>query len=399
MQPALRSTPEARTGRPAVSGADRPPTHSRRARAARRRVALAAAVLALLVPFGLALGLSWATTGAQLDAAELEREGGHLLRPLVRLVAVTVDAQSAAVAGAIMNVAAVRSALREVDTAQALVDGALGTSRRWADLRSRVEDLLATAPRGPVAYTRFSTVVHLQTALVTAIGDASGLVLDQHLDASYLLDTALVRAPDVLVSAGRAGDLTFLAERRGPSSGSGSLPSAVAFTTVRVEADAMDEGLRKSFASTTSRSLGPGLLTQLDSLQSAVAQFAPPLAAVGADPSARSSSEVGPARGAVRDAVVALESAALDQFDRLLDQRVRSARDTRHLLLLSTVAGLVAAGVAWVLGLRREPAPPQRVPVDGDPLGADPPDGVRTDPGPTDDGSAGAGSAHQGSSP
>ena len=361
-----------------------------------RALVVVVALVAIAVPYSIALTTIWARTGDELDGASAERDGTAALRPLVALLAATADAQSAAVSGAPVDTTAVREAVRAMDTAQDQVGERLASARRWRALRLQVDELLGSTPDGAAAYTQFSTVVDGELALATSIGDASRLVLDPRLDSSYLSDTALLRIPAILVDAGRAADLTWLDEHHrtttptspsttsttstaptaptartpaaspsatSPSATSSDVPVAVAVDNVRRSSDALDAGLRKGFASTSSSALGAGLLSQLAGLQNAVAQLAPPLAAVGATPSTRSARDVQAARTQVSQAALQLEGAALDQLAGLLVDRQSSPENTRRLVVLSTLAGLVLAGtVAWVFGPRRAttPAPGRR---------------------------------------
>ena len=332
----------------------------RRRRPARRwrSVAVVAGLAALAVPLALTLATVWARTGQDLDAARAERDGTLALRPLVALVAATADAQSAAVAGEEVDTAAVRDAVRRTDTAQAQVGDRLRTARRWGALRAQVDELLAATPNDTAAYAQFSSVVDGELALLTVVGDSAALVLDPQLDSAYLIDTALRRLPQLLVDAGRAEDLTWLDERRRPASRTLAEAAAVELEAVRGTRDALDTGLRKGFASTSSTELGPGLVSQLDGLQNAVSQLAPPLAAVGADPVTRTARDLRAARTQVRRAALQLEGAALDQLVGLLEDRQAAPDNTRRLVGLSTLAGLLLAGaVAWVVGPRR-PADP-----------------------------------------
>jgi hypothetical protein len=319
--------------------------------------------LAVLLPYSIALGTLWSNTGSDLTFVHREKQGTLALRPLIQLISVTADAQSAAVAGAQVDAAKVRTAIAAMNTANASVGDPLGISGRWTTLRSGLTDLLATAPRGAAAYGPFSQVIDLELALVTAVGDSSNLILDPRLDSYYAMDAALLRAPLILVEAGRAVDLALIDEGRKAAVRTQPLTAALALDHVTSAADALDASLRKSFAATSSRTLGPGLLTQVDGLQNALAQLNPPLSAVGAAAAVRSAADLQASRSPVRDSVLRLESALFDQLDTMLNDRAQDPDNTRRLVLLATLAGLLLAGaVAWVLAPRRVTEPE----IDGD---------------------------------
>jgi hypothetical protein len=190
---------------------------------------------------------------------------------------------------------------------------------------------------------------------VRAVADVSNLILDPDLDSYYVMDTTVLRVPSIVVTAGRLTDRAVLAESGGTGARAGTaLLVATARAQVQSDAAAVDEGLRKALASTRSRSLGPGLLPQLDRLRSAVSAFAPPTADIGVEPGDRTATQDAAARGPVRDAALALEAGALDQLDLLLATRQSAGLGQRSL-----VFGLVGAGAAvaltcwWLSGPRR----------------------------------------------
>ena len=347
-----------------------------------RVLALGTVAVALATPYVVALATVWSSTGAEVDLARRERAGAALLRPVVQLIAATSVAQSGAVATSTPSAADIQAAVQAVDAADARQGGLLGTSRRWADLRSHVEELLAIAPQGAAAYPRYSQVVDLETAFAGAVGDAAGTVLDRRLDTTYLLDAALVRVPSIMVDAGRAQDLILLDERYPGAVPTPASAGAVLLENVRRSADAMDAGLRKSFATTVSPDLGPGMLSQLDDLESTVAVLAPPLSTVGAASPTRSSATVKAARAPVDRATLGLETAAFDQLDRLLGARADAPAGTRRTVLLVTLAGLLVVGaVAWVAGprQRRADAEPRPGAEPGPVAGAGPVPGAAPD--------------------
>jgi hypothetical protein len=332
-----------------------------------RRWVVPVLLAAVLVPYAITGLTFWSRTGDDATFAQRERDGIVAIRPLTQLMAATADAQTAVVAGSTPDVAILQARIKAVDAADQRVGGALASSTRWADVRSRLGALIASSPTGTAGYVAFSQLVDLQAALVSAVADSSNLILDPHLDSYYLMDTTVVRIPDLIVNAGRAADLTLLSEQHKLLGRNDTLDAAVATVEVQESSAAIDAGLRKAFLATTSTTLGPALLSRLDQLRESITTLAPPSDAVGAAPVARSAAEIQAARVQLRDAALEAESAGLSQLDRLVSDRLDDVNSSRRLVLLATLAGLlIAAGIAWFAAPRRPGERPDEVVVPGE---------------------------------
>jgi hypothetical protein len=297
--------------------------------------------VAVLVPYGYTVAQVWGATGDDLRFTRQEQDGVAYLRPLVTLVGVTVDLQSALLRSETPDEGTVRAAIAAVDRADADLGAELGTSRRWADAKAQVEDLLGQGRTGSTSFAAATRAVDLLTALAAAVGDASNLILDPELDSYYLMDAVLLRVPGILVESGRMSDRRFLASRArvpGPA-------VAVAQENLRVQAAALDTGLRKSLAATDSSTLGPALLAQIDVLQATVNQLAPPSAALGTSSPLPSPALVRAAQARVGDAALDVGATGLDQLEVLLASRASGLEAQRRTILLVTAGG-VALGVA-----------------------------------------------------
>lgn len=318
----------------------------------RRRLAAALAVVAVIGAYGLTLERLLATVGTDIRFGSAERDGAAYLRPLVQLLAATADAQSAAVTGRTPDGTRLTETRAAVAAADARYGADLATTTRWTDLEARLDRLADTGPTGAEGYARWSEVVDLELALVAAVGDSSNLILDPQLDVYYVMDSVLLRLPTLVVSAGRVSDLNRLSA--GASRDRTADAAAVERTALGALAAGVDTGLRKSFGTTRSRTLGPALLGRLDRLRDATSRIAPPAAALGASVATPSAQDDEAARRQVRDAALALEAAAIDELDALLATRVDGLRTQRALVL---GAGAAAAGVlalaGWLLLPRR----------------------------------------------
>src|SRR6266545_2830 len=295
----------------------------RTARPMRRSLRIAAAfavVAAVLLPLAFVFAQFWTSTGDNLRFVNDERRGVAYLQPLVRLLGTLTDAQSAATRGKPIDVAQLRAAVAAVDAVDQAQDDRLRTRQRWSQLRAQIEAATARGTfTGEDAYATYSETNDLVLSLLAKIGDTSNLILDPQLDSYYLMDTALLRLPQVLVDAGRLADLSALP---GPSkSAAGAVQLAVARDRVATTADAVDVGLRKSFNATSSKTLGPNLLGQLDAFRSAAKDLAPsssllPQSGTGLDPQVLAS-----ARVQLGQATVQMAGTTLAELDALLSAR------------------------------------------------------------------------------
>lgn len=346
------------TARPAATGA----AAAGAARGSRVTTLLLVLVLALGVPFGFAFSRLWAATGADIAVSRSEADGVRYLRPLVTLLSATVDLQTSTVRGQAPDAVRVRSAVAAVDRVDATLGTRLRSTDRWRDARTRVLALVDRPQQGEAAYVAGSQAVDLLLALAGTVGDTSSLILDPDLDSYYLMDATLLRVPALLAAAGRLVDQAALTgPAPAPDSPEGDPDAGVtlAADAVRSQAAALDTGLRKSFAATDRRDLGPALLPQLDLLKDTVSRFTPPAAEVGAGASIRDTPALAAARQQVRDAALELESAGLTQLDALLTARRADVDGERRVVVAVTaVGGLAALAVLWfALGSapRRDP--------------------------------------------
>jgi hypothetical protein len=328
-------------------------------RAGVRRLPLALAALALVVPLALSLTQLASSASEDRQFADLERRGVAYLGPLVRLVSATSDAQSAAVAGRSPDREAIEAAVQQVDEVEALHGATLGTTVRWDALKDRLLTTTGETSTGAQAYLRYTQVTDLELALVSALGDSSKLILDPSLDSYYVMDTVLLRIPEAVVDAGRLSDLAVLNEA-GPRAD--AIPDQYGIEVLRADllrnSGVIEDNLRKSLAATDSRELGPGLVRQMDRLRDALTEMAPPSDAVGATAESRPPSREASARNLVRDYSLTLHAAALIELDKLLI--TRSSPVTSRLLLLgagSVLSVLLALGLGW-WGLRARPGTP-----------------------------------------
>lgn len=326
-------------------------------RPARAAIAVAVAV-AVLAPLGVLCAQVWSGTRTTLSFTAAERRGVEYLAPLTRLLSAATEAQSAAVRGRPVDVAAVRAAVAEVQAVDDRLGGALRTTDRWITVRGIVQDRLSRSwPQPTAAYAQFGDLTTALLALVRAVGDSSNLILDPGIDAYYLMNAALLRIPEILVDSGRYADLSALAAAPGPAAPelAGQAQLTVARNRVGSNEADLSSGLLKAFAQTRSSTLGPGLTRQLDDFRTAVDAVTPSTSLLAPVPE-RSPADLAADQDVLQRTALALQRAALDQLDLLLVDRERDQRRTRLTALAATAVGaLVATGLGVLAWLRSGP--------------------------------------------
>jgi hypothetical protein len=315
--------------------------------APRRRVRcplLVLILLALLVPYGLVAAQLWTRAGDEKRVLRSERDGAAYLGPLVQLIAATADAQTAAVAGQEVDFTPVRTAMAGVDDAEVRYGARLATATRWAALHDQLDALIESDPAGLSAYHAYGFATELEVALASRVGDSSALILDPRLDTYYLTDTVLLRLPGLLVTIGRLSDLTQLFAGQ-PTT---NAELAAAAEQIRRSGAAVNAGLEKSFTATTQVELSRGLVPALDAFSAAQSALVPPSPNFAYTPLTPVAVEA--ARSRVRDAALALETAALAGLDGLLAQRADEAVSHQRLVLVSTTVVIALLSAFLLLG-------------------------------------------------
>jgi hypothetical protein len=307
------------------------------------RVLLSLLALTLAVgPLGYVAARYWSGARAAASFAAAERGGIGSVRPVIALLAALVDAQDAQARGTAPDAAAVRSALDAVNRAVAGPDVPAQVRQSWSQVPEQVDAVLRANPTGQAAVTGYAAPVGLIQGLLHRMGDDSRIVRDPVLDTYHLMDTALFRVPDVIVNAGQLDALGHAASGRPhglPDDTDARL--AVARDRLASAGAAVSAGLRMG---TGTASTDPGdlnLLRPLDEFVAAVDE----LTRAGTGTATDQAGAVDSAWKRVRQAALALDTAALDKLDALLRSRTdelaaqrRTALATGVLALLGTAA-------------------------------------------------------------
>jgi len=341
------------------------PARPSTARRLRRVGAVAALATVLAAPVLVLLGQFWGAQSADYASSAAERRGVRYLGPLTGLLDAVTRQQSAAVRRQSVDAEAVRRSVAAVDEVDRLVGRDLATTERWTRLRQQVVDLTdRTFAGADAALTAYSEVVDTTLALVRKAGDTSNLILDPQLDVYYVMNTALLRLPEVLVASGRYSDLLQVAAALKDASRPQRLAAlSTARSRVLTAADDLGAGLEKAFDITRSDRLGPAMLRPLDDFRTAVDGLAPRTSPLQAGSPHLDPVDAGARQDTLARAAMDLDRAALAQLDDLVGTRLGTI--TRQLVVAALTGALgllVAVGAAfWLRPVRRHDPPPAPV--------------------------------------
>jgi hypothetical protein len=308
---------------------------------------------------------SWTDSSANSRLVGDEQQRVDYLRPLAHLIGSLTEAQSAAVRDAPVDAVTVQSAAADVDAADRASRTALGTGQRWTELRGRISAAVARPGTGAAAYQTFADILTLALDLVQRVGDTSDLVRDPQLDSYYVMDTVLLSLPRVMVSAGRAADLSTLA---GKSVLSGSDAIQVQIARHDVAQDAADASaiITQSIEATGRPAMGADLAGQLDTFRAAVDQFAP-LIILSQLTDPIDADSLPPAAGSVRVTALALGDAVLSELDAILaDRDTTLARQRTVTIGVSIGALVVVLLIGWLALITGRGRPARRTAPDGE---------------------------------
>ncbi len=303
---------------------------------------------------------SWTASSTDSRFVTDERHRVAYLRTLAHLVGALADAQSEAVRNGPVNTDAVQSTVDAVAATDRRYGASLATGQRWSDLKQRIGAALSEPGTGQAAYHTFSDILTLALDLVQRVGDTAGLIRDPQVDSYYILDAALLRLPDVIVEAGRAGDLATLAGGNaagGTVGGAAAAQISVARFEVAQGAADTAAGLSRGIQATTRPALGGNIAGQLDTFRAAVDQLAPPTI-LNALTDPIDANSLPPAAGSVRVTALSLADVVLTELDGILADRQDTLTGQRAWVVGGGAGALVAVLLLlWLALARPVPAP------------------------------------------
>lgn len=321
--------------------------------------------LLFFVPLGLALGMFISEVEGKKNFALKETEGTAYLRPLRALLEASLEFQQEAsdlahgrtedAAPLAATTRAVESALTDVRSADEELGESLATGKEFEDLEatwSFVRDSGAPGTSSALAPTFVDQagdeLVGAVRALISHVGDTSNLILDPDLDSYYVMDTVLLKLPEVQETLAEAraigvdgldrGELTV--EERGQL---GALAGAVSAALA-----ANIAGMDVAFANNSADNLDGALRDPLDQYVSAVEQLILSAETATTTGGAHWSREV--AESADHALPVSFEfwDAAVEELDVLLERRADGFADRERLIIVLTAISLALVLYLWI---------------------------------------------------
>lgn len=169
-------------------------------------------ILVLMIAIGVLAALLYSRLDVSIDQARSELKGLAVVQPLIKTIQLTQQhrGRSAAVLGgkaeqkpeAERTAKAVEEALAKVEIA---MTEALKSSAEWRTIRA---DWVRLATGGfdmslVANISAHRELIHKMLAFMTEVADRYGLTQDPEVGSYYLMDTALVRLPNLLETLGR----------------------------------------------------------------------------------------------------------------------------------------------------------------------------------------------------
>ncbi|HET9518077.1 MAG TPA: hypothetical protein VFO77_10155 [Actinoplanes sp.] len=321
----------------------------------RLRSAVAAGLTALLLVPTIVLFIQVCESIAdERTSTSRERSAVQYLTGLDPLLTALVDAQATAVrqppAGvpaaqpASTGPTALGAAVAGVADIDAAVGADLGTTSRWAGLRSRIERLPTAASGNPAAaYQAYVEAGDLLLALYAAVADHSGLSRDPARDVAYLQRAAAVGLPETVLHAARLADLSRLTAQPGADAKQLQPQLPGLRLTVETSLDELTGDLQAAGADTDSRTLSGGLLATVDDMRRSIETLLRVSGKTDPDPVPQAA-----ARGSAERARTELGDTVRTEIDGLLRSRL-SALDNRAVRAQVTLGAAVLVALLALL--------------------------------------------------
>jgi hypothetical protein len=314
------------------------------ARRSRSRAALA--IVAGVVVVGLAgvsLYGSWQSLSKQDTMATDELAGIAYAQPLSRLVESLAVADAAVAVHAPADPGPIEAAVQAVAAADAAHGTRLGTTDRWADLKSRIDALVGRT--GTRDDGEFRAAARLSVDLMDHIGTTAGLALDSNADIHFLAEASLRQLPAVMLNAALAVGSALDAPDAARSN---------ALAAARYQMALAGDNATSAVTNAAVSAPGSDLIRQLDAFQSSINALGP----VTFDQPRSLVAVTSPAEvERLTAAALALDQTILNQIgDLLIDQQARLAAEKRF--IIGDAAGVVVGAfvLLWVLSPRRTAA-------------------------------------------
>ena len=309
----------------------------------RRGVRIATLIIAVLalVPVAYVFNGYRTSTEDGTRAVVVQRGGVDYMRPLTSLLAALVDVQGAAVRRAPVPSDTVHQAMEQISQVDKAWGDALEVEQRWSQLRDEIESTLARSVTGPNAMAAYAEPIGLTQSLLSRIGDTSMIARNPGLDAQYLIDTAVLGLPEVIVNA---GELAGLAGSRTPT----DPRVAVALDRISRAVQAIRVGPHSGADQAAAGTATMSLLAPLDEFTAAADGMVQTVSLPGIT-SGQAQADLDLALRRVREAALHLDEAVLGALKVLLDRRLIELDAQRRNTYIAGVLLITAAAVLLCL--------------------------------------------------
>lgn len=323
------------------------------------------ALAVLLVPVGYLAVKVWSTNNQAAEVVATERAAVAFGRPMVRLMALLVDARSTAVEKITIEDFDIQAAIREINLIDRDVTDRLGTAQRWSELTNEINSAVSSNTSGSDALRTYAATIALAQDMLASVVDSSQAVQDPA-GTFHLLDVALHHLPDAIAAAGEVSAVA--------ASGDNKLATQIELGTGKREVERLAEEVSLTLRGSTGRhatshfAADLRILKPLDAFSASaheLIQAAAELAATNATGVARTQikERIDTAGNILRTSAVELAHGLLDTFDSQL-----SGAQSGYVKQRWFLAGLYAA-IALAVGTLvwlRFPWPQRRRPQEAE---------------------------------
>jgi hypothetical protein len=317
------------------------------------------ALAVLLMPVGYLATKVWNANNVAAEAVDHQRAAATFGRPLVKLMALLVDARSTAVEKITIEDFDIQNALKEMNTLDRSVAGHLGTDQRLNELASEINSAVASNISGADAVRTYATPIALAQDLLEYVLGSAHTAQDEAAT-FHLLEVALRGIPETIAAAGQLSADVASGDNRLAT----QVQLGVGQDRVQKLADTVSGDLRGSTGHHEASQFATDLriLKPLDTFSAAaneLTQAAAELSATNATGVARTQikERADTASNVLRASAVELAHALLDAFDGQLVAAAGTYAKQRW--FLTGIALVIVGSIAALMWLRF-PWPPRR---------------------------------------
>jgi len=160
------------------------------------------ALAVLIMPVGYLAMRVWNANNVSADAVDHQRAAATFGRPMVKLMALLVDARSTAVEKITIEDFDIQNALKEINNLDRGVAGHLGTDQRVSELSNEINSAVSSNISGSDAVRVYATPIALAQDLLEYVLGSAHSVQDESATI-HLLEVALRNIPQTIAAAGQ----------------------------------------------------------------------------------------------------------------------------------------------------------------------------------------------------